>query len=137
MTNFVLHYYITPKNINDIPLEETMKDYFVYGQDHAISLLSRKKISDAWDVVADGEIERTFDGVFQDDLAICERLFEATNIGNLLSSKEAQARIKASKAHHTSMSVGDVVQIDSKFYLCADCGFKDVTDLATKEVLKN
>ncbi len=129
-TKVTLHYYITPDNINDVPLAETMKNYIIGGQDEqAISIVSRKNISEAWDVVATGKLASS---KFEGDLSICEKLFEATNIGDLLSTKEAQDRIKASKACHTSMSVGDIVQIDSEFYLCIGCGFKKVTDLVTK-----
>lgn len=134
-TKVTLHYYITPENINDVPLAETQKNYFIGGNSFdAISLLSRKNISDAWDIVAEGKVDSLkFDG----HLGLCEKLFEATNIGDLLSSDEAQEKIRASRAHHTSMSVGDIVQIDTEFYLCAGAGFKKITDLVNKEVIVN
>lgn len=136
-TKVTLHYYITPENINDVPLAETRENYFVGGIDEdAIRLLKSetRNFSDVWDVVAEGKVDSLkFDG----DLGICEKLFEATNIGDLLSTKEAQDKIRASKAQHTSMSVGDIVEIGSEFYLCVGAGFKKVTNLVKKEVLKN
>lgn len=131
-TKVTLHYYITPDNINEVGLEETMKNYVLGGLDkQAIDIVTRKNITDAWDVVAEGKIASS---KFEGDLEICEKLFSETN-SDLLSSDKAQEKIRASKAHHTSMSVGDIVQIDSEYYLCVGFGFKKVTDLVTKEVI--
>lgn len=44
---------------------------------------------------------------------------------NPLSTKDYQNKIKDLKAH-TSMSMGDVVQIDSSYYMVAGMGFEPV-----------
>lgn len=47
-----------------------------------------------------------------DHLELCEDLFHAENSNERLN--------------HRSMSVGDIVKIKSKFYLCASIGFREI-----------
>lgn len=48
-----------------------------------------------------------------DDLAICEHVFHDQN--------------STQRRNWRSMSVGDIVQIDTKYYLCDSFGFKEIT----------
>lgn len=65
---------------------------------------------------------------------IAERFFMMTNSPyekNPLSEPEMQQKIKKSKAHHTSMSIGDIVGIKpqgqrERYFLCCDEGFEEV-----------
>lgn len=56
----------------------------------------------------------------ESDLDICEDLYRQTNIGNadMILSQETARRVG-----HTSMSVGDIVKINTKYYICAIAGF--------------
>lgn len=73
-----------------------------------------------------------------DNTALAEKMFEVTNspyVKNPLSTKEMQQKIRDSKCGHTSMSVGDLVEIihdedgKSNYQLCCNSGFRDVTKL--------
>lgn len=56
----------------------------------------------------------------QPDKDICERLFHDTNTDK---SRCWFGQDKAAKVGHTSMSIGDVVAIEDRFYQCMPCGF--------------
>lgn len=45
---------------------------------------------------------------------------------NPLSTPEGQARIRSSGVRHTSMSVGDIVKIDGKYFIVAPIGWREV-----------
>jgi len=45
---------------------------------------------------------------------------------NPLSNKEMQTWLKENKVSHTSMSVGDVIELDNKTFVCATMGWKEV-----------
>lgn len=55
-----------------------------------------------------------------EDKAICEELFHDTNTDK---SDRWFGQDKAAEVGHTSMSVGDVVAIEDRFYQCIPCGF--------------
>lgn len=58
-----------------------------------------------------------------------DEIFEYYNVGEGLTSKGAQAKIKETKdLEHTSMSVGDVVVTkDNKAYVCDNFGWRELT----------
>ena len=45
---------------------------------------------------------------------------------NPMSTKEMQNWIKENKVSHTSMSVGDVIELNNKTYVCATVGWKEI-----------
>jgi hypothetical protein len=71
-----------------------------------------------------------------DDLRICEAIYKVTNLqGELADFGASLAEInlwetiesKLSPTRtHTSLSVGDEVEIDGRAYICADLGFKRI-----------
>lgn len=64
------------------------------------------------------------------DLNVCERMFSRFNDydENPLSAENGgQGVVHASGAHHTSMSVGDLVVVGSKVYIARDQGFELLT----------
>lgn len=63
----------------------------------------------------------------KDNLAIAEFIFSMFNYEHLnpLCTDEGQRTVRA-KRTHTSMSVGDCVQIGDRFFYCANFGFKEV-----------
>lgn len=68
--------------------------------------------------------------------SIAEKYFQLTNDPsrdeiNPLASSEIQTIIKKSKAHHTSMSIGDIVGLSDdegpeRFFLCMGSGFDEI-----------
>ncbi|GGM24097.1 hypothetical protein ACFFX1_10180 [Dactylosporangium sucinum] len=61
------------------------------------------------------------------DLAICEQVFCTLNVGDDPEFGTPDARAVAYRAQgHRSLSVGDVVAIDQRFYACARFGFKPI-----------
>jgi len=90
--------------------------------------------------------EKIYDGILfsiKDDMELLEFLFALTsNIYeeedeiieyNPLCMEDVQETIRRSNAHHTSMSVGDVVSLkrpehEKQYYICASFGFKDITE---------
>lgn len=71
-----------------------------------------------------------------DDISICEGIYEVTNLQSELAEfGKSQAKIalwekiesKLSPVRtHTSLSVGDEVEIDGRAYVCADLGFERI-----------
>lgn len=61
-----------------------------------------------------------FDGL--EDLQICEKIFEATNLyeGTLWEILQPLPE----KRTHTALSVGDYVSVDGQMYRCASFGWK-------------
>ena len=45
---------------------------------------------------------------------------------NPMSTKEMQTWIRENNVSHTSMSVGDVIELDNKVFVCASEGWKEV-----------
>jgi len=117
-----------------------ISDKVHYDEDTALGLLkSDADFFESWEFVK--TVDTDYDTHNETlNLQICEFVFQETNIGSMLSSEEDQAKIKASKHHHTSMSVGDIVKIHGdkpELYLCADAGFERITDLVKlKEVVQ-
>lgn len=56
-----------------------------------------------------------------------DRIFEQLNVGdNPLATTENQEWLKANEVCHTSMSVGDVVQLDDQYFVCAGVGWEEI-----------
>lgn len=66
-------------------------------------------------------------GKIEDDYAVCEMVFHLMNspahITDFVDEHVSQDHIREQKSH-TSTSVGDIVQVDDKFYYCDDFGFE-------------
>jgi len=62
------------------------------------------------------------------DLAVLDTIFYLMNHDeiNPMSNKEMQTWIRENKVSHTSMSVGDVIELDNKTFVCATVGWKEV-----------
>ena len=71
-----------------------------------------------------------------DDLSICEAIYEVTNLQSELAEfgkpaskialwEKIESELSPLRTH-TSLSVGDEVEIDGRAYLCADLGFKRI-----------
>lgn len=58
----------------------------------------------------------------QTDLELCERIYANTNLYQGVIWDTLQAVIPADRPH-TALSVGDLVSIDGRKYVCADIGF--------------
>jgi len=79
-------------------------------------------------------LEEIYSGEIEDenDLKICNNLFALTNGGGNEDNPlmKIQDKIRASKSHHTSMSVGDLIQIDRSGiftqYICEDMGWEKI-----------
>jgi hypothetical protein len=77
------------------------------------------------------EIYSTEIETMKNDIELCDHLYQITNSGqpNPLTSPTIQEKIRKSKAHHTSMSVGDVIAIERdgriKHYVCDELGWSD------------
>ena len=66
------------------------------------------------------------DDTINNTVEYLENLFKKFNSNeNPLSNEEYQTKIKESKCH-TSMSTGDVIQIDDDFYVVGGTGFKKI-----------
>lgn len=65
---------------------------------------------------------------YVDNYKILNNIFYRYNNYNTnpLSSNEGQNKIKNSPVQHTSMSVGDIIQINKKYYIVSNFGFKEV-----------
>ena len=69
-----------------------------------------------------------FEGATEEDElpvgAQLEKIFSLFNSGgNPLSAPDLQRRISEESNHHTSMAVGDVIQLGEDMYAVADCGY--------------
>jgi hypothetical protein len=69
-----------------------------------------------------------------DDFRICEAIYKVTNLQGELADfgaslteinlwKTIESKLSPTRTH-TSLSVGDEVEIDGRAYICADLGFK-------------
>lgn len=58
----------------------------------------------------------------QTDLELCERIYANTNLYQGVIWDALQAVIPADRPH-TALSIGDLVSIDGRKYVCADLGF--------------
>ena len=73
-----------------------------------------------------------------DDFRICEAIFKVTNLQGELAEFGAslteinlwetiKSKLSATRTH-TSLSIGDEVEIDGRAYVCADLGFIKVSE---------
>ena len=77
-----------------------------------------------------------------DDFRICEAIFKVTNLqgelaefGASLTEINLWETIKSKLSPtrtHTSLSIGDEVEIDGRAYICADLGFEKIEDVTIK-----
>ena len=79
--------------------------------------------------VLDGEMDASFLQV--DDEGTCERLFRALNAPldmlnptDLALLERVCHAVRVGHASHTSMSMGDAVEIDGRLWVCAAFGFR-------------
>jgi len=86
----------------------------VYGEDR----ITKSDFSERYVNVACFE-HRSFD----DDKDICEKIFHDFNSRSGLAKHMISQEDISSMKTHTSMSVGDIIQIDGKIYYCNDFGF--------------
>lgn len=78
---------------------------------------SAEDIAKTYTLVYDHEVP-----VALTDDAICEQLF------SLFNQKDMIGQDVARKAGHTSMSIGDIVDLDGKYYICRSFGFDRYED---------
>lgn len=66
-------------------------------------------------------------GELEDDYAVCEMVFHLMNspahVESFVNEHVSQDHIREQRSH-TSTSVGDIVQVDKKFYYCDNFGFE-------------
>jgi len=87
-------------------------------------------ITEFWDQI--GLTEETF------ETWILDKVFKLMNQDNTnpMTRPEMQEWIRKNTTH-TSMSVGDVIKVDNKYYVCKDIGWKEIKDEETKETQLN
>lgn len=73
------------------------------------------------------------------DLQICDDMFSLFNNdkNNPLSTNEMQKILEERNIDHTSMSVGDIVQIGKKRYICVNVGWHLMENKSYKKEAKN
>jgi hypothetical protein len=72
----------------------------------------------------------TIVGKYVDDLHICEQIFKQTN--TYTGPIYDQIIERGEGRTHTSLSVGDEVEINGQVYICADFGFEKIEDVEIK-----
>ena len=62
-----------------------------------------------------------------DEIALLDAIFSIMNTqDNPMATKEKQTWIRENKVSHTSMSVGDVIELNEHVFVCASEGWKEV-----------
>ena len=80
--------------------------------------------------------------VEKSDLQICEEIYKATNLQGELADfgasittinlwKEIESKLSPFRTH-TSISIGDEIEIGGQVYICADFGFEKIEDVEIK-----
>jgi len=64
---------------------------------------------------------------------ICEVVFADTNTYQGYIWGKIEPKMSA-KRTHTSISVGDEIEIDGQVYICADLGFEKIEDVEIKKI---
>jgi hypothetical protein len=69
----------------------------------------------------------------EDPIKLCEVIYHVTNTysGNLW---EIIQPLLSDLRTHTSISVGDEIEIDGQVYICADFGFEKIEDVKIRKV---
>jgi hypothetical protein len=88
-------------------------------------LPSLKDINQNYAVVYHDETERDYKVTPEDIFRIFNGADSRTQ--NPLANEEGQAKLKRLEVGHTSMSVGDIVQIDDTIYICQNTGWATMT----------
>lgn len=85
----------------------------------------RKKIPTKEDIARDYvQLPFTIDIDGEDEL---DTIFEKLNVGdNPLATEKNQHWLIEHDVCHTSMSVGDVVQLDDRYFVCAGVGWEEI-----------
>jgi len=65
------------------------------------------------------------------DQHICEQIYKQTNLYQGPLWETIQPKLSATRTH-TSISVGDEIEIDGQVYICADFGFEKIEDVEIK-----
>jgi len=66
------------------------------------------------------------------DLAICEEIFKQTNLYQGTWWSLLIQPLLSETRTHTSISIGDEIEIDGQVYICADFGFEKIEDVTIK-----
>jgi len=67
------------------------------------------------------------------DVNICEWIYKDTNTYSGLIWNQIEKKLSATRTH-TSISIGDEIEIDGQVYICADFGFIKKEDAEIKEI---
>jgi hypothetical protein len=65
------------------------------------------------------------------DQHICEQIYKQTNLYQGPLWETIQPKLSATRTH-TSISIGDEIEIDGQVYICADFGFEKIEDVEIK-----
>jgi hypothetical protein len=75
------------------------------------------------------EFETTLD--IQVPERLCESIYHATNTYSGALWDVLEPKLSATRTH-TSISIGDEIEIDGQVYICADLGFEKIEDVEIK-----
>jgi hypothetical protein len=67
------------------------------------------------------------------DQHICEQIYKQTNLYQGPLWETIQPKLSETRTH-TSISVGDEIEIDGQVYICADFGFEKIEDVEIKKI---
>jgi hypothetical protein len=67
------------------------------------------------------------------DKNICEWIYKDTNTYSGLIWNQIEKKLSATRTH-TSISVGDEIEINGQVYICADFGFEKIEDVEIKKI---
>ena len=65
------------------------------------------------------------------DQHICEQIYKQTNLYQGPLWETIEPKLSATRTH-TSISIGDEIEIDGQVYICADFGFEKIEDVEIK-----
>jgi hypothetical protein len=66
------------------------------------------------------------------DVNICEWIYKDTNTYSGLIWNQIEKKLSETRTH-TSISVGDEIEINGQVYICADFGFEKIEDVEIKK----
>lgn len=67
------------------------------------------------------------------DVNICEWIYKDTNTYSGLIWNKIEKQLSETRTH-TSISVGDEIEINGQVYICADFGFEKIEDVEIKKI---
>jgi hypothetical protein len=67
------------------------------------------------------------------DVNICEAIYKDTNFYGGLWWNQIESKLSPTRTH-TSLSVGDEIEINGQVYICADFGFEKIENVEIKKI---